>query len=225
MGAFVTNMVLAWDRDKFPGTPTWIDFWDVAKYPGKRGLRQGVRGTLEVALLADSVAPGDIYKTLATSEGVDRAFRKLEQLKPYLVWWQTEADAVRVLSSGDVLMTSAPSGRIATANRADRRNFGLQWAGSLYEVQSWAIIRGSPDIRPAQQLLWFIGTTAIQARFLRLTSESGLARGINDGLPPEVAAISPSAPANLGAGMRIDGAFWNENQVRLRQRFDAWQGR
>ena len=49
-----------------------------------------VRGNLEFALIADGVAPGDVYKVLATSEGVDRAFRKLDQLKPYIVWWQYE---------------------------------------------------------------------------------------------------------------------------------------
>ncbi len=225
VGALLSNMVLAWDRDKFPATPTWADFWDVAKYPGKRGLRQGVRGTLEIALLADGVAPADIYKTLATNDGIDRAFRKLDQLKPYLVWWQTEADAVRILGSGDVLMTSAPSGRVVTANRGEKRNFGIQWAASLYEVQSWAIVKGSQELRQAQQALWFIGTTAIQARFLRLTGESGLARGINEGLPPEVAAISPTAQANIGAGMRVDTGFWNDNLAKLRQRFEAWQGR
>ena len=33
VGATMSNVVLAWDRDKFPGTPTWADFWDIAKYP------------------------------------------------------------------------------------------------------------------------------------------------------------------------------------------------
>ena len=49
-----------------PRTPGWADFWDVAKYPGKRGLHSGVRGNLEFALFADGVAPGDVYKVLAT---------------------------------------------------------------------------------------------------------------------------------------------------------------
>lgn len=224
VGALIANMVLAWDRDKFPATPNWADFWDVAKHPGKRGLRQGVRGTLEIALLADGVAPADIYKILATNEGVDRAFRKLDQLKPYIVWWQTDADAVRILASGDVLMTSAPTGRVAMANRVERRNLGIQWSASLFEVYSWAILKGSTELRQAQQFLWFAGTTAIQARFLRLTGESGLARGINEGLPPEIAAISPTLQANMGSGMRMDSAFWNENLAKLRARFEAWQG-
>jgi putative spermidine/putrescine transport system substrate-binding protein len=223
VGALVVNLVLAWDKDKFPATPAWADFWDVAKYPGKRGLRQGPRGNLEIALLADGVAPADVYKTLATAEGVDRAFRKLDQLKPYIVWWQTEADAVRILGSGDVLMTSAPSGRVVSANRRDHRNFGIQWAASLYEIQSWAILKGSSNARIGHQLLYVLGSTGMQTNMLRTTGESGIARGINDGLPPEIAANSPTTPANLSAGLRTDAGFWNDNLARLRQRFEAWQ--
>src|ERR1700734_1557833 len=60
VGATLHNIVLAWDRDKFQATPTWADFWDVAKIPGKRGLGKSVRSALEIALLADGVAPGDV---------------------------------------------------------------------------------------------------------------------------------------------------------------------
>src|SRR6185312_8736139 len=118
-----------------------VDFWDVAKYPGKRGLRKGVRANLEIALLADGVAQADVYKTLATNDGVDRAFRKLDQLKPYIEWWQSEADPSRILASGDVLMTSAPSGEIVTAAEKGHRAFGVQFANSLYEVDSWGIMK------------------------------------------------------------------------------------
>jgi putative spermidine/putrescine transport system substrate-binding protein len=224
VGAVVANSVLAWDRDKFPATPSWADFWDVAKYPGKRGLRAGVRGNLEIALLADGVAPGDVYKTLSTSDGVDRAFRKLDQLKPYIVWWQTEADAARILGSGDVLLTSAPSARIAAANWAEHRNFGVQWGSSLYEVLSWAVLKGSANLRQAENLLYFAGTPAIEATMLRQSGDAGLAKGMNEGLTPDQQAMSGSAAANLSAGLRIDTAFWHDNLAKLRTRFDAWVG-
>jgi len=224
LGAFIANTVLAWDRDKFPAVPTWADFWDVAKFPGKRGLRQGVRGNLEIALLADGVAPADVYKVLATAEGVDRAFRKLDQLKPYVVWWQTDAEAARILGSGDVLMTSAPTSRIALANRGESRNFGVQWSNSLFEVQSWVVIKGTPNQRQALQFLYFTGTPAIEARMLRLSGLSGLAKGINDGLPPDLLSMSATNPANLSIALRMDSNYWVDNLPRLRQRFDAWQG-
>ncbi len=222
VGAVLTTLVLAWDRDKFPAAPGWSDFWDVAKYPGKRGLYKGVRGNLEFALIADGVSPQDVYKVLGTSDGVDRAFRKLDQLKPYIVWWQTGAEAAHILSSGDVLMTTAPSGRIVMADRTDHRNFGVQWNAGLYQVESWAVAKGSPDLRQAQQFLYFAGMPAVEGRLFDSAGIAGLAKGANDGLAPEVQAFSPTAPANLNAAVRLDTGFWHDNLAKLQQRFDTW---
>jgi putative spermidine/putrescine transport system substrate-binding protein len=222
VGAVLRDTVLAWDRDKFQATPTWADFWDVAKIPGKRGLAKNVRGALEFALLADGVAPGDVYKTLGSSEGVDRAFHKLDQLKPYIVWWQTPAEAARILGSGDVLMTSTPSSVIALANRIDKRNFGVQFAASLLEPRSWAMLKGAPNAHEAQQFLYVTGASSLQARLFRVSGEIGLARGTNDWLTPEQQALSPTLPANLNAALRVDTGFWHDNLAKLRARFDAW---
>jgi len=222
VGAFLHNTVLAWDRDKSQATPTWADFWDVAKIPGKRGLAKNVRGALEIALLADGVAPGDVYKTLANSDGVDRAFRKLDQLKPYIVWWQTPAEAAKILGSGDVLMTTTPSSVIVTANRVEKRNFGIQFAASLYEPRSWAIMKGAQNLHEAQQFLYFTGTSALQARLFRISGEVGLAKGLNDWLTPEQQAQSPTSQANTGGALRVDNGFWRDNVAKLRTRFEAW---
>jgi len=224
LGAIISTTVLAWDKDKLPVAPSWSDFWDVAKYPGKRGLRKGVRGNLEFALMADGVAPADVYKTLASSDGLDRAFRKLDQLKPYIVWWTNEAEAARILASGDVLMTSAPSGQIALLAEHEHKNFGLQFTGSLSELESWAIMKGSPSLRIAQQFLYFTGMPAVELRLLQKSGNAGPVKGLNDGLAPELAVVSSGNPANLAAGLRIDTGFWRDNLPKLRQRFDAWQG-
>jgi putative spermidine/putrescine transport system substrate-binding protein len=222
VGTGVASLVLVWDRDKFPAVPGWAEFWDVAKYPGKRGLRSGVRGNLEFALIADGVSPGEVYKVLATAEGVDRAFRRLDQLKPYIVWWNDDAEAARILTSGDVLMTSASAPAIVVANRTSRRNIGVQWAASLYEVQSWVILKGSPNLRAATQYLYFAGTPAIEARLVGQFGEGGLAKGANDGLPAELSPLSPTTPANLSAAVRVDAGFWHDNLAKLRPRFETW---
>ena len=157
-----------------------------------------------------------------TSEGVDRAFRRLDQLKPYIVWWSDDAEAARILASGDVLMTSASAPAIAVANRASRRNFGVQWAASLYEVQSWAVLKGSPNLRAATQYLYFAGTPAIEARLVGLFGEGGLAKGANDGLPAELAPGSRRPHRRTcSAAVRVDAGFWHDNLAKLRQRFES----
>jgi putative spermidine/putrescine transport system substrate-binding protein len=220
LGAFARATVLSWDREKFPGTPSWQDFWDIAKVPGKRGLRRTPRGTLEIALLADGVAPADIYRTLRTDDGVGRAFRRLDQLAPYIVWWNNgDREAVKLLASGAALMTAAPSAAVALANRAGPHHFGLQWAGGLIEAEYWAIAKGATRPHEATLFLAAAADPKLQARLPDLAALGGLARGANDGLPPDLLAVSPTA--NLGGALFIDEAFWRENDDKLGKRFDA----
>jgi putative spermidine/putrescine transport system substrate-binding protein len=222
VGAFTRHFVLAWDRDKFQGAPSWPDFWDVAKFPGKRALQRGARMNLEIALIADGVAPGDVYRILRTDDGVDRAFRKLEQIKPYLVWWRSPAQAPKLLASGDVLLSTAPSDRIAAIDRGTTRHFGTQQTGGLYEVASWAMPKGAPNATDAAKLLNFMGDPAAENRFTAATGLGGLAKGLTDGMAPDQFAASPSNPALLSSALQIDEQFWRDNADRLDERFDAW---
>jgi len=225
IGAILYNFVLAWDKDKYQGTPTWADFFAPDRIPGKRGLRRGVKTALEFALLGDGVAPADIYKVLATDAGVDRAFRMLDRIKPNIVWWQSSSQAPQILGAGEVLMTSAPNGRITIANRTEGRNFGIQWAGSLYTVDSWVIMKDSPNADPAYRFLAFAADPKVQARLLPLIPYGGASRGANEGLPPELLAVSPTNPANLDVSLMIDDQFWLDNLDKLNTRFNAWLAR
>ena len=57
-GIFVWSTALAYNGDRLKTAPAgWADFWDVKKFPGKRGMRKGAQYNLEFALMADGVAP------------------------------------------------------------------------------------------------------------------------------------------------------------------------
>ena len=144
VGAIVYSFILAYDGDKIKGDApkSWADFWNVQKWPGKRALRKGPKTTLEIALMADGVAPKDVYKTLGTNEGVERAFKKLDQLKPNLVWWEKARSRRNCSASGEVAMTDAYNGRIAAANDKDKKNFKIVWTNNLYTIDSWVISEG-----------------------------------------------------------------------------------
>lgn len=221
-GAFLSATVLAWDRDKVAGTPGWGDFWDVAKHPGRRGLRRAARGNLEIALLADGVAAGDVYRTLRTPDGVDRAFRKLDQLKPYIEWWDQPQQPAQFLASARVLLISAPA---AGLTRAGKAHVGVQWGGSLGEVASWVVPAGAQHKRGAGACIAVASDAARQAEFARGT---GLGPATRPGfalLPVESRPQNPSLPANLQAGLMIDEGFWLDNGDKLEGRFAAWVGK
>ncbi len=221
-GAFVSATVLAWDKDKAAGVPNWADFWDVARHPGRRGLRRGARGNLEIALMADGVSPGEVYRMLRSNDGVDRAFRKLDQLKPYIVWWERPGQPLQLLAAANALMTTAP----ASAMRpGPKLHVGTQWAGNLWEVAGFGVPAGAAHARGAVAALLIASDPARQAEFSRAT---GLGPATSRGfelLPVEAGAENPSDPAHLAAGLAIDESFWAENGEKLEQRFSAWAAR
>lgn len=220
-GVALRALVLAWDRDKLPGLPGWAEFGDVVKHPGRRGLRKQPRGTLEIALMADGVPAAEVYRTLRTDAGVERAFRKLEQLRPYLVWWQDEVEAARLLASGEVLMTSAPATGIAEAVRADGRKLALQWAGAVTSTIGLAIPRGTANPN-APRLLAEATQPRAQSALPALALLGPLARGAAETAAPELVPFLATTPTALAAALPADEAFWRDNLPRLTQRFDAW---
>lgn len=199
------QIVLGWDERRDTGTPAWRDLWELARLPGKRGLPREAAGTLEIALLADGVAPGDIYRTLGTTAGADRAFRKLDQLAPYVVWWTNGADAVQVLRSGAVLITVAPAAALAQAAR-QHPGIGLQWADSLSLRTSWAIPAGAPHADAAR-------------RVLALLRDPGVAAAIDAAGPPAPPGVPPG-----GRRLVIDDVFWVAHPA-LEARFALWLAR
>ncbi|HHL20209.1 MAG TPA: ABC transporter substrate-binding protein, partial [Aliiroseovarius sp.] len=109
----VWSTIFAYDSSKMPNGPTTIaDFFDLEKFPGKRGLRKGPKANLEMALAADGVPSDQIYEVLATPEGIDRAFAKLDTIKDSVVWWEAGAQPPQLLADGEVAMTTAYNGRI-----------------------------------------------------------------------------------------------------------------
>ena len=121
--------VPAFDRSKFSGDQpsTIADFWNVDKFPGRRGLRKVPRVNLEWALMADGVAREKVYEVLATEAGVDRAFASLDKIKKHVVWWEAGAQPPQMLADGEVTMTTAYNGRLYNAMVNEGKPFEIMW--------------------------------------------------------------------------------------------------
>jgi putative spermidine/putrescine transport system substrate-binding protein len=223
VGAIVYNFVLGYDKDKLAEAPKgWADFFDTAKYPGKRALRGGPKTTLEIALIADGVEPAKVYDVLATDEGVDRAFKKLDTIKSDLVFWKAGAQPPQFLASGEVVMTSVYNGRIDAANKTDGRNFGIVWDGSLFTIDSWVILAGSENLEQAYTFLDYVGKPEVQARLPAKIAYGVPAKGVNALIDAERVKDLPTADENIANAREISTSFWLENVDRLTERFNKW---
>lgn len=224
-GTFVWSTALAYDKAKLGdnGPKSWADFFDTKKFPGKRSLRRGPRQSLEFALLADGVPQGDVYKLLATTEGVDRAFKKLDTIKKDIVWWEAGSQPVQLLQSGEVAMTSVYNGRIFAVNNADKTNFALAWpAGFIYQVDSWVILANSPNKDQAESFLKFIQTSARQQDVANVLAYGPTLKDSTGNIAPNVLPYLPTAPGVIEHGLSFDTAFWVDNIEALNERFNAW---
>ncbi|RFQ27227.1 ABC transporter substrate-binding protein [Pseudomonas sp. ATCC 13867] len=225
VGIFVWTTLLAYNQSKLQGTPSnWADFWDTKKFPGKRGLRWGAKYSLEFALMADGVAPKDVYEVLSTDEGVDRAFRKLDELKPNIKWWKSGQDPVRDLADGSVVMSSAYNGRIAAA-QAEQKGFRMVWAGGIYDFDFWALPSGVFKKELAEQFVNFASQPAQQKAFAEHIAYGPTNRKAVELLAPDVAANLPTAPQNIANAVGMNVAFWAAHGDALEKRFQAWAKR
>ena len=223
VGAIVYNFVLGYDKDKIKNPPQgWADFFDLKKYPGKRALRHGPKTSLEIALMGDGVEPTDVYKVLKTDAGVDRAFKKLDSIKKDMIWWKAGAQPPQLLASGEVALTSAYNGRIDAANTKDKRNFGIVWDQSLYTIDSWVILKGSPNMAAAYRFLEFVGRAENQAKLPVHIAYGVTNKAATALIDPKRLPDLPTAPDNFKNAIEIDTQFWLENNDKLTERFNKW---
>lgn len=222
VGIFVWSTILAYDAGRLKEAPkNWADFWDVKKFPGKRSLRKGARYNLEFALMADGVKSADVYKVLATQDGAERAFRKLGELRPHLQWWEAGAQPPQFLVAGDVVMASAYNGRIDAAQREGRK-LAISWTGGIYDVDYWAIPKGSPNRDLALRFIALASDPDRQAEYARLISYGPTSTKALTKLDAKTLALLPTAPANAKDALKFDFHFWSDQGEALEKRFNAW---
>jgi putative spermidine/putrescine transport system substrate-binding protein len=106
-GGFVIAYATAWLTGTFSGggPTTWAEFWDVQKFPGKRAWSNYGDYSLEAALLADGVDPAKLYPL-----DFARAFAKLDQLRPHMVFYSEYPQVQQLLTSKTASVGYAPHG-------------------------------------------------------------------------------------------------------------------
>lgn len=202
------SSVLAYNKDKFGDTPpqTWADFWDVEKFPGTRALRNHPLATLEAALLADDVLADELYPL-----DVDRAFRKLEEIKPHVtVWWTSGAQSAQLLADGEVDMEMAWNGRV-TAVAKEGAPVGYTFNEGFLQYTSLCILKDAPNLDTAMKFINAALKPDIQANFpAYIDYGPGNPEAYKTGkISPERAAEMPSSPENAAKQVLVSDEWWS----------------
>ena len=225
----VWSTVFAYNTENNATSPDSIDdFFNLADFPGKRGMRKSAKANLEMALMADGVPAADVYDMLETDEGVDRAFAKLDTIKDEIVWWEAGAQPPQLLADGEVVMSTAYNGRIFNAAVGEGQPFNIIWDGQILDFDLFVIPKGAPNKEEALEFIKFSTATeqlAAQASWISYgparQSSGALVGTFMDG-ETEMAPHMPTAEANLTNALVNNFEFWADRDTELSERFNAW---
>ncbi|HMO08976.1 MAG TPA: ABC transporter substrate-binding protein [Paracoccaceae bacterium] len=229
VSTIVFSTIYAYDTTKFPqGPATMADFFDLEKFPGKRGMRKGAKANLEMALMADGVPADQVYEVLATQDGIDRAFAMLDKIKAETIWWEAGAQPPQLLADGEVAMTTAYNGRIFAAQVAEGKPFQIVWDGQVYEYDLFVIPKGAPNKDLALEYITFSTDTqrlADQAKWIAYgpaRKSSGSLVGLYQDGKTEMGPHMPTSAENLTNALASSYEFWVDRDTELNERFNAW---
>ena len=206
------------------------DVFNTAAYPGKRSLFSVPINTMEWALLCDGVAKADIYDTLETEAGQDRALAKLDTIKDDVIWVSSGSDTPQLLADGEVIMGATYNGRLFSLIEEQKQPVAMIWDGQVMDLDGWIIPAGLSDERKARALdyVYFATDTqrlADQAKYIsygpaRKSSAPLVSTHATLGI--DMAPHMPTDPDNAKNTLLYNYSFWADYRDDIDAKFQAW---
>lgn len=219
--AYAYAMVSAFRREVAlrVGEPTsWAEWWDVERYTGPRALPRGAFACFEFALLADGVAPEELYPL----DGA-RAIESLKRISGKIVdrWWDSGLQPVSWLARRRADYVAAWHYRVV-AGKLDGRAVEYRWNQGLLVVDHWAIPRGAANADVAADLIRYALHPLVQGAVARRIPLGPTVPAAFADLEPRTMLNLPTAPDNLPALVLMNAEWWAANNVEANERFNNW---
>lgn len=212
--------IMAYNHEKFPrGTApkTWADFWDVKRFPGRRGVGNRPFCQIEAALMADGIPADTLYPL-----DVERGLRKLNELKPHIVWWTTAAQQTQFILDGEVDLILGVNARLLVGIEKGAP-YTLVWNQGIIYQEGWGIPKGAPNKAEAMKFLAFTTRPKAQAVFAQRMAYGPVNGQAYAFISPERARVLPTHPDNLKQMVRANEEWWSKNMIAVEQRWVGWR--
>lgn len=196
---------------------SWADYWNVQQFPGRRGLLSRPQETLEQALLADGVAPAQLYPL-----DLNRAYRSLDKIKPEIrLWIRESAKSLEYLQTRELDFTYTTAARVLHA-KANGMPVDFIRDMPISAPQSVYLVKGASNADACMQLAAFFlnNADAALAFFSQRPGYGPTDRVAFERLPAELRAQLPD-PADPKATW-IDAKWWGANLAAAEQRHRLW---
>jgi len=202
VGVIFYGYAFMYDTQAFGANPPtgWKDFYDTAKFPGKRSLYKWANGSIESALVADGVPKDQVYPC-----DVPRAIEKIKSIKADSLYWGSGSEAHDMIVNGEVVLGMVWQNRGKAIEERTNGRYKLVMNEAIAMPGAYIVPRGNPGGREAvmkfiQQALQVDSQLAILDR-LGMTPSN-----------PEAFSKIPEAmqPYAVNSAMNIDKVIFND---------------
>jgi len=209
-GSYIFSNVLAYQADAFGGRKpmTWKDFWNVKDFPGKRALRKHIDGQLEAALLADGVAPKDLYPI-----DLKRALNKIKELKPHCIFWSTGAESQQVLRDKEVVMANLWNTRASVLRRESKQKIDFHYNEALLWVGAWIVPRNNPAGKDVFKFMASTQDPARQVELFKLLGNGPVNPAAAAMVPDDLKPTDPGSPENYAKQVPVSAEWYAKNSA------------
>ncbi len=215
----VYSTVMGYRSDIFKGggPVTWADFWNVTKFPGPRTMQNSPIEQLEFALLADGVPMDKLYPL-----DVDRAFRKLDQIKKHVaVWWTTGAQSAQLLIDKEAVVGTAWNGRYYNLIK-EGAPVTMEWNQGAIKESAFGIPKGAKEAYWGQRVLGAMTDARTQAAYADIIGYPGLNLDATQYTDPKIVPYLPTSPVNLPKQFWVNLEWWADNGAAVHERWARW---
>jgi putative spermidine/putrescine transport system substrate-binding protein len=199
------------------GPTTWADLFDLKKYPGKRTLFDNPFGSLEVALLADGVAPDKLYPL-----DIDRAFKKLSEIKSQLILWTSNSQSQQLFVDREVAIGFILNGRAYDAIQKGAK-IAISWEQNIQAVDYLVVPKGSRNRDAAMRLIDTMTVAENQTKVANLIAYSPTNPDALRGVDAKVMPWLCTTPENTRKGFLLNQDYWRDHLKSVTERWAAWK--
>lgn len=221
VGGFINSTPFAYRTEAYPdpstAPQTIEDFFDVEEFPGQRGILTNLQnGILEYPLLADGVAPEDLYPL-----DVDRALEKLDTIRDVTTFAPNVGALQQAVGSGQVDMFLLSDSRLVPL-LDQGLDITIVWDTTVTTLSAFAVPKGAPNAAAAEA---FVSSLTGPEAAASISEDLGTAP-VNKNSEPELSEsqqkVEVYGPVNTGENVMQDVDWYAENYNEVSAQLTNW---
>lgn len=221
IGNFINASPFAYRTDAFPdpsmAPKTIEDFFDVEKFPGQRGILSNLQnGILEYPLLADGVAPDDIYPL-----DVDRALAKLDTIRDVTTFAPNVGALQQAVGANQVDMFLLADSRLVPL-MDEGTDITIVWDVTVTSINAFAVPKGSKNKAAAEEFLASVVAPEAVAGISEALGTAPVNLAAEANLSENAKKVEVYGPANTGETVLQDIDWYADNFNEVTTKLTNW---